>query len=519
LPRTVILVPRRDDGGWRDRLWAYCRERWQRIAPDVPIYEGYHTDGPFNRSAAVNAAAALADKDGPWDMAVVIDGDVLVKKRNLDAAVARAYETGKVTWGHRRWRGVNEYWTGRILADQHAPMEYLGDDLDSRDMDILVERTNPISWSCCIAVPRAVWDSLGGFDERFQGWGFEDMAFQSVVCGLYGWERIEDDVYHLWHPRGGEAGGRASKNGNEYTREAITNARLGRRYMVALRRDAALHDRSDVPTTDEERQRDIRNLKNDDEKLAPHARALGLPDWSQWWPTLEELRDGAKQVRGTGEPTITLIVHTDGRREYIERSITSLIQQVSGNITKRVIYDDSGDPEYKTWLAQEFGENGFYVVGPERRLGYTGSMAAMWKYLDTRCTTEFVFAVEDDFIYEKSVDLNAMAEALRANPHVAQMALLRKPAYQSEIDKGGILGWPVEEFTQAEGWLEHRLFWTANPSLFRRSITSRGWPQASSSERVFGDQLLREPSTRFAFWGDGSPTIEHIGAVRAGTGY
>jgi hypothetical protein len=419
-----------------------------------------------------------------------------------------------VTWGHRRWRSIAQDWTDRLTKDGTD----LGADVDGTDMDILVDRTNPISWSCCIAIPRAVFDDLGGFDERFVGWGFEDMAFQSVVCGLYGWERIDGDVYHLWHPRGVSIGGRAAKEDGEYTRDAINNARLGRRYMVALRRDHALHDRPDSVSTEEERQRDIENLKRDDAKLVKAAGRVGLPDWSGWWPTLTELRDGAR-VRQTIPVTHTIIVHTDGRRDYIAKSIPSLESQVSGTIIKRVIYDDSGDAAYKDWLKEEFGPLGYYVVGPDKRLGYTGSMAAMWKYLNERCQSEYVFAVEDDFLYDAPVDLDKMAGVLSRQSHLAQLALLRKPAYQSEIDKGGVLGWPEESFEKRGEWLEHRNFWTANPSLFRRSITGREWPLAKSSERVFGDRLLADPATRFAFWGDGTAQIEHIGLERAGSGY
>jgi hypothetical protein len=517
--RTVLLVPRRDDNGWRDSVWLYCKKRWAQYAPDIPIYEGYHTDGPFNRSMAINTAAALADIDGRWDTAVVIDSDVLIKMGLFRRAIETAEQTGRVTWGHRRWRGIGEEWAGHVVSKKID----LGPDLDGMDMDVLVERTNPISWSCCVAIPRRVWDDLGGFDERFIGWGFEDMAFQSAVCGLYGWERIEGDVYHLWHPRGVSIGGRATKVEGTYTADAITNARLGRRYMVALRRDHSLHDRPEMPSTEEERLRDIENLKRDDEKLAAQADRLRLPDWSQWWPSLQELVDGARKDN-VSIPTITLIVHTDGRREYIERSVPSLLSNISSpNIIKRVIYDDSGDPGYKDWLERVFGPQGFYVVGPDKRLGYTGSMAAMWKYLNDRCVSQYVFAVEDDFLYDGPVDLDGMVAALAANPQIAQMALLRAPAYQSEIDKGGILGWKAVSFTERRmngyGWLEHRNFWTANPSVFRRSITAREWPREKSSEKVFGDHLMANPQTRFAFWGDGTAQIEHIGEVRAGTGY
>jgi hypothetical protein len=520
--RVVLLVPRRDDDGPRDRIWAWCRQRWERYFPDIAIYEGHHDDGPFNRSAAVNTAARLADADGRWDVGIVIDSDVFLKVSQVRKAIQTAKKTGRVTWAHRRWRGFKESWTKRYLDDRHD----FGPEIDREDMDIPVSDTNPISWSCCIAFPRAVWDDLGGFDERFVGWGFEDMALQSVVVGLYGHERIEGDVYHLFHPRSEERitpGQPAITATKEYT----VNARLGRRYMVALRRDHGLHDRPGLPSTEEERQRDISNLIRDDEKLTVLARRHGLPDWSDWWPTLEELRDGAKRYNTEKlHGTVTVIVHTGGtpeawpeRREYLCASIASLNEKVTGPIVQRVIYDCWGDPAIREWLTETFKPMGFYVVGPSEPVDYTGSMQAMWRYLRKRAKGDYIFQVEDDFTYTQPVDLGPMIEALRQNPNLVQMALLRDAFYKDEQETGGILGWPEPAFTRREKWLEHRLFFTANPSLFPRSLTETPWPSGHHSETIFGNTVLANANARAAFWGQGDEWIKHIGAVRAGVGY
>lgn len=520
---TVILVPRRAGVPERDAIWEWCKARWQRLLPDVPIIEGHHEEdeGPFNRSMAINRAAAAA---GDWDVALVIDADVFIRESQVKEALRLAAETGKVTWAHLRWRGLDAEWTRRSVADRTD----FGPEIDRVDMDILVERTNPISWSCCIAIPRPVFDDLGGFDERFRGWGYEDMAFQSVIVGLYGYNRVTQvpgtdtpaDVFHMWHPRSEE---RIVK-GNLYTASAeyITNARLGRRYMVALRRDYALHDRPEGPMTPAQQAKDVGNLMRDDAKLSPHAKRLGLPSWDRWWPTLEELRDQAKYGVSGPPPGVTLIVHTDGRRDCIERAIPSLRENVTGNFTKRVIYDDSGDPAYKRWLALTFPD--FYVVGPAGRLGQAGSMRAMWRYLDVRCDSDWVFAVEDDFLYDRPVDLGPMIEAMDADPKLAQMALLRGKYFARELEGEGMMPpWPDESFElqnhRPHPYLTHRNFFTFNPCLFRRSLTSVPMP-GRKAETGITDILKADPEVRFGLWGSGEPWITHIGHYRmADVGY
>lgn len=523
--RAVILVPRRANPE-RDKLWDWCRARWEQHFPDLPIYEGYHEQGPFNRSAAINRAARLADDNGRWDIAIVIDGDIFIRASQLRAAIRTAARTGKVTWAHRRWRGLHEDWTERVLKGQKD----FGAEIDTDDMDLYVERTNPISWSCCVVIPRGVFDAIGGFDERFRGWGFEDMMFRSVVCGLYGHERIEGDVYHLYHSRVFGTG-RADKRRGEYTPEAITNARLGRRAMVAVLRDYGIGDQlGQERLSKEEAAVHIRNLMADDAKLAPAAKVAKLPDWTDWWPTLEELRDGWKAEREQlREGSITLVVHTGGsaeawptRRDYLRRSLESLTKNVSGPFIQRVVYRD-WDPEFHAELEAIAREFGFYVVGPDKNVGYTDSMRLMWRYLSKNAKGEFIFATEDDFTYPQPVELGPLIETLRDEPHLAQIALLRDAFYQDEKETGGVLGWPEPAFTKVgnngNARLEHRLFWTANPSLFRKAITDKPWPLGHHSETQFGKQLMRDPRVRFAFWGDHVELAKHIGETRAGSGY
>jgi hypothetical protein len=301
--------------------------------------------------------------------------------------------------------------------------------------------------------------------------------------------------------------------------------------MMALRRDYGLHDRPGLPATEVERQRDMANLLRDDAKLDPQVKALGLPDWSEWWPTLTELKEGAK---AHVKPQVTLIVMSGGlpetweqRKVYLKRAVASLKAKVRGPITKRVIYSTWPDPEIREWLRVSFPD--FYVVGPEPESvsmwpepRHARSMRSLFDYIARRLTGEYVFLAEDDFVYSNKVELPAMIDALTASPNLAQIALLRQPIHPRELD-GGVLGWPPESFTSehlnGDHWLEHRNFWTNNPSLFRRSLADRGWPVTSSSERHFGNALLADEHLRFGIWGEGEAWVEHIGEVRSANVY
>lgn len=521
--RTVFLVPRRKDHGHRDRLWGYCRARWEQYFPDVQIYEGHHDDGPFNRAAAVNRAAALADLDGPWDQAIVIDSDVFLWEPAVREAMALAAADGCVVWPHTRWRELREDWTTRTLNDGRD----FGPEMPDRDMDIYVGTTNPISWSCCMVIPRAIWDDVGGMDERFRGWGWEDMAWQSLICGLYPWKRLDADVYNLWHERSPEriVKGQPRSTASE---AYITNARLGRRYMLALRRDHAMHDRPQ--SADEaERQRDIANLQQDDAKWSTEAKRQGLPDWDGWWPTLEELRDGAKAGRVGPGPRVTLVVRSGGEDEtwpersaYLVDSLTSLQASVTGPIVQKRIYAD-WSPQFMPELRAIGDRFGYRVIGPDHHVGYAAAMQLLWKWVEQHAIGDYVFSVEDDFLYDRPVDLAPMIGTLDAHPEVRSLALLRGPVFPRELEAGGVLATmksPAELRNHRPfPYLEHRDHFTCNPSLWRKSLVRTPWPGGENTERRFGDAVLEDPAARFAYWGSGEPWLTHIGATRAAATY
>ncbi len=224
--------------------------------------------------------------------------------------------------------------------------------------------------------------------------------------------------------------------------------------------------------------------------------------------------------------TITVIVHTGGdpkawqeRSAYLRATMESFTANVHGPIVQRVIYDCWGDEIIRREIKQLAAAHGFYVVGPTDRPDFTGSMVAMWRYLHKRAQGDYIFQIEDDFVFEREVDLEPMMKTLRENQHLVQVALLRDACYADERETGGILGWPLPAFTFRDGWFEHRQFWTNNPSLFRRSLTALPWPVGHHSETLFGKMVLKEPEARAAFWGDGTNWIRHIGEVRAGAGY
>ena len=196
--RVVVLVPRRDGDPERDGIWAWVRRYWETQV-GLDIFEGH--DGiwgdvtPFNRSLAINRAAEAA---GDWDVAVIIDGDVILDHRQVHGCVAKTLSTGTIGLAYTERDQLTAQGTPQILA---------------MNPEVLDLRTAPRVWrkwvrgrlrgscSSCNTVTRDLWDRVGGFDESFVGWGYEDIAWRVASETLAGKEmfKIPGVLFHLWH--------------------------------------------------------------------------------------------------------------------------------------------------------------------------------------------------------------------------------------------------------------------------------------------------------------------------------
>jgi hypothetical protein len=221
---------------------------------------------------------------------------------------------------------------------------------------------------------------------------------------------------------------------------------------------------------------------------------------------------------------ISLLVMTDGRADCLARSVASF-DRLHGPITSRIIHDDSGDPDYTAHLKATYPGWALYSTGT--RSGFAGAYRSAWAWLRIHDRNPLILSTEDDFVVTRDVDLRAMATVLDACPYLVQMALRRQAWNLAEIAAGGIVEQHPDEYTDCHDgvhdWLEHRRFFTTNPSLFRRRlILSHEWPDGPDSEGRFGVKLLlTDPTARSAFWGarDSGEWVQHIGIQRVGKGY
>lgn len=206
-----------------------------------------------------------------------------------------------------------------------------------------------------------------------------------------------------------------------------------------------------------------------------------------------------------------LLIITDGRRDLLERTLKSAKENLP-EFEKKIIINDCQDSTFKSFLNSLYD---YEVYHNYEKLGFCGAIQKGWDVLPP---TDYVFHLEEDFIFNKKVDVEKMKEILQ-DDKICQVSLKRQK-WGSEVN--GFIEDNPQDYEQKEGYVRHRNFFTTNPSLYKYDITKIGFPQVKRSEHEFS-QILFNLGFYSAILGDkfDPPKVEHIGVEQSinATGY
>jgi GT2 family glycosyltransferase len=175
----AVCIPYRENGDHRQRAYRYVEAWWQRLG--YPVFTAAGPDGPFNRSAARNQAARQA---GKWKVAVFADADTIGDPALIDISIQHA-ANGHLSYPFTEYAGLSATGTRRLIEGGGLSGPY---------------KRKRLSPGGILAVSRQLFEQVGGWDEAFQGWGYEDLAFSYAAGTLGGIRREPGRIHHLWHP-------------------------------------------------------------------------------------------------------------------------------------------------------------------------------------------------------------------------------------------------------------------------------------------------------------------------------
>ena len=196
-----VLVPYRRADDHRERVWEWVRARWELLALDFPFKSELVVCSPdpgpsprvFNHPVAINRAAAEAS----GSVFIIADADTAFAPEFIVEAV-ELVSSGEVPWVLPRFYDQ---------LDRESTLQVLEGPPSAR----LTRGSYNATWrgdgaanSGLVVVPRAGFEAVGGYDERWDRWGGDDVAFRCAMDTLHGEvHRLEGAAMHLWHSRDG----------------------------------------------------------------------------------------------------------------------------------------------------------------------------------------------------------------------------------------------------------------------------------------------------------------------------
>lgn len=205
-----------DDGSTSET--TQCVENFKKNYP-VPLRQVWQPDEGFKAAQIRNKAIAIAK----GKLIIFIDGDCVPLPRFVESHLNLA-SPGYFTAGNRvllsqsftqgqlatsqsvQLHQSRDWWKKRIKGECNRILPFLSLPLGP------LRKLTPSRWkgakTCNLGVWREDLLAVNGFDERYQGWGFEDSdlvirLLHRGVRHLSG--RFSVPVLHLWHPENARA--------------------------------------------------------------------------------------------------------------------------------------------------------------------------------------------------------------------------------------------------------------------------------------------------------------------------
>lgn len=233
------------------------------------------------------------------------------------------------------------------------------------------------------------------------------------------------------------------------------------------------------------------------------------------------------------------MVTTHGNAPHLEAAIEAFAEHVRPHPVDLVCVADGPGrlPPVHPWRRHD---GTWKIVQHGEQLGFCQTLLTAWTAA-WEIGVDYVFWLENDFVIERDLDLRELAHVLAATPTLAQMALMRDAVNAEEKAAGGLYESRPGQYTSRtvwfdrfdgdpgdlatkhalyeRPWLEHRAYFTTNPSLMSREfmLMNLAHYEGGECEGKFGIDLVSR-GYRFGVWGNGEPWCRHVGE-RDGIGY
>ncbi|MCV7004614.1 hypothetical protein [Mycobacterium gordonae] len=226
---TVIIVPFRDKGDpWRKANLNTVLSHLSKIdiAPVVVTPDGRSGSAPFNRSAAYNTGIRQHPSS---DVYVFYEADMIINPEQLQQAIDAATQPGLIV----------PFTIYRYLTREDTTRVHNGATPHDCTPDYVMPQGRSVG--AVNVVSAETMTAVGRWDEKFQGWGYDDRAMSHAfeIATESPTRFISGPGVHLWHTPGWKAGGSFRGGADVPPREHAATEANRRRHQLYRRATTA----------------------------------------------------------------------------------------------------------------------------------------------------------------------------------------------------------------------------------------------------------------------------------------
>ncbi len=189
MSQISLIIPFHSDNGPREKAFRWIIDYYKTILPDAEFIVG-SSPAPFNKSSSINRAV----KNASGEILIILDADIICSP---EAIYTSLHLLDRYTWviPFKKVLDLTEESSKTLLNSKPQwPLPH--------NLEVNIRKAgDAIPVGGINIVRKKDFITVGGFDERFKGWGGEDDAFaaaMNTICGRF--KRINNNIYHIWHP-------------------------------------------------------------------------------------------------------------------------------------------------------------------------------------------------------------------------------------------------------------------------------------------------------------------------------
>jgi hypothetical protein len=200
--KVSLLIPFSTNDPSRKANFEWLLEYWNKELPDAEIVIGKCRSEIFCKAEALNDAA----RRSKGKVLVILDADAYLEGQIIsdcaDKIIENVHNNLWFVPYRRLYRLTKE--ASKLITDSDPKNPFR---IPTPVADSNIENAgNAISYghrygAMLMMFHKRAYRKIGGFDERFKGWGGEDVCLLRALDTLYGKHKTTDsNIYHLWHP-------------------------------------------------------------------------------------------------------------------------------------------------------------------------------------------------------------------------------------------------------------------------------------------------------------------------------